>query len=191
MGGLSREQQKMKPLGNAFRAAALAFSAFFMTSCALPAANIPKPVMPQRSTIQKTAGDAPVFSSSWERGSCNFKQNALTFSDGKGNEATIPLDVKVKGPRKLMCSADHSVIITLDKAVISLGGDAMLEGREWLGSIGRQFTLVNSYELSLEDFPVANGRTESLHGNTLVVQSQGRKAWSIDLVDPYTGWNHY
>jgi hypothetical protein len=188
MDGFSRERPKMKPFANKLRAAALAFSTFFMGSCALTAVNMPKPVASNAAPAHQ---DTAVVSSSWEHGSCAFTQNSLTFSDEKGNQATILLDAQVKQPEKLMCSADYSVIITPDTAVVSMGADAVLEGKQSLGPVGKRFTLANMYELGMGNLPKAKGRTESLHGSTLTIRASYGMGWSIDLADPYAGWDVY
>ncbi|MFN7991937.1 MAG: hypothetical protein U0R44_07330 [Candidatus Micrarchaeia archaeon] len=166
------------------KAAAAAFGVFFCGCAAAP------PV------IQKLR-PAGVHASSWEEGTCMVRGGSIVYLDERTLEqAGQRIDSLRGSPQRdtdsLICSSSFTVLIQGRRAIVSVGGDGVLGGRDYLGRLGDSFVLANSYELNLspiaEDGGVAAQRLSSGH---LTLTSRSGRRWEIDLTDPYSGWNVY
>lgn len=138
------------------------------------------------------------LSSEWSGGRCFFddKMNALGYSSRSG-AAKLKLDYNVKKPDRLLCSDDYSVIFDSDKAVVSMGAEGILSGREFIGQYGGRFTLANSYFIDIAEIRGEGIAKARIISSTLVVETEKGKRWSIELSDPQDwtisapeqGWN--
>jgi hypothetical protein len=132
---------------------------------------------------------------SWDRGRCVFENGRdISYSDDlDSRQRSLRLDSDARGARSVMCSEEFTVLMLPDRAIVSLGGRQVLEGGEMLGVISGRFISANSYEISLK--PVVDEdrgvSSSSIVGMTLRVVSNAGRRWSIDLADPYPGWNVY
>ncbi|MEW6722298.1 MAG: hypothetical protein AB1324_03485 [Candidatus Micrarchaeota archaeon] len=171
---------------------AAVLSAFFLSSCAAPQPALRvQPVQAQAPTVRESRGRA--LGSEWERGKCFFGENRLSYADARdGRRGVLRVDVDVHAAARLHCSGQVSVIITQNSAVVTLGGDAVLEGREIFGMMGNSFTLANSYSLDLMQIDEEDGRRtgERLVGSRLSVSTASGRQWNIDLFDP-SRWEIY
>ncbi len=188
--------------------AASALSAFFLAGCAsgLSGSGAHSAIHgagPEARALQETRqengngtilNDGPL-ESRWARGSCALDGRMLTYSSGEGDGAPrqkgMILDIDVRGAISLMCSGEFTAILTTGSVVVSLGGDAILQGREMLGAIGGRFLPANSYEVSLRRVNSEDGGVAhcALREGFLEIESRGGNAWRLDLADPYSGWN--
>lgn len=127
----------------------------------------------------------PALASSWEEGRCSFSDGTLSYSD-RSHQAGIRLDVPLSAGRSIHCSSDITVVMTMESAVVALGGRAVLDGRLSLGSIGEIFTLANSYSLDLGQITEEDGGrlSERVVDGRLHVSSVRGREWTIDLLNP-------
>jgi hypothetical protein len=133
--------------------------------------------------------------SSWGRGRCVFENGRdISYSDDlDSRQGSLRLDSDARGASTVLCSEEFTVLMLPDRAIVSLGGREVLEGGEMLGVISGRFISANSYEISLKPV-VAEDRgvsSSSIAGMALQVTSNAGRRWSIDLTDPYLGWNIY
>jgi hypothetical protein len=143
----------------------------------------------------------PPLSAQWSRGTCSFSANSLTYSDSAGNRQGLTLDVKVRAPSRILCTDDYTIIMTPGSAVLSLGADAVLEGRESLGCLGSVLSrceggrslLVNSVEINLAPLSREDGgfSGERISGDQLSIRTARGRTWTLALSDPFGGWNVY
>lgn len=124
----------------------------------------------------------------WDGGSCNLENNRLSYRSGL-HENGITLDVAVRSPEDLLCARQFSVVLTPDAAVVSLGGDSILEGREMLGRIGERFLVANSYSLGIKDMRAMGITGKTLVGNTLCIETRSETD-CVDLSNPVE-WRVY
>lgn len=173
-----------------------AVSALVISSCASKQLfpTLPKkPLQAQPSPSNVIKKKKPALSSVWEDGHCGFRDNSVSYySYGSGKTKTLKLDVKVKGSDLLLCSNSFTVLLAKDTVYVAIGGLDILDGREWFGKLGDRFTWANSYEL---DLPPGIGAADRI-GFATIVENRlrilgGKKAWSIDLGDPFKGWKPY
>lgn len=166
--------------------AALAFSAFLLCApsagCIMPA-SLPSEPAPARRVV----------SGSWERGTCSLEHGVLAyFEQASGKRDAIRLDAQIPRPLRLLCSEAHTVVLGERFAVVSLGADDILEGRESIGFMGERFTLANSYELGLQEAAAGAGfALGRLRGSTLMMENRRGERWSIDVSNPFAGWHAY
>ncbi|MEW6748571.1 MAG: hypothetical protein AB1295_02610 [Candidatus Micrarchaeota archaeon] len=170
-----------------------AVSSLLITACATQRASVPplaKPPVLKRVLAARTLKEAmPVLSSVWEGGDCRYKDNSVSYhSFASGQTKTLKLDVKVKGTHQMLCSDSFTVLLGDGAAYVAIGAAPIMDGKEWFGRLGKRFTWANSYEI---DYPEGvSGRVASISGNRLRVMG-GSKNWSIDLSDPFRGWETY
>jgi len=199
------------PIHKPARAAAAALSAFFLCSCAASPVMRPQsaawlPVPGAQSAARADAAvslaQPPVFEkenrslpSTWERGRCVFEDGRfITYSDVINSQSrSLRVDSDCRGARSVLCSESFTVLMLADRAVISIGGTGVLGGSEMLGLISGRFISANSYEVSLKPVIAEDGGVSSpgLSGMELSILSRAGRRWSIDLSDPYAGWNVY
>jgi len=189
------------------RAATAALSAFFLCSCATP--FVMRPELSPRMPDPVSQPEAPVgaaeagpldakgrsLPSTWERGQCVFEDGRfIIYSDVINSQSrSLRVDSDSRGARSVLCSENFTVLMLADRAIISLGGSGVLGGSEMLGLISGRFISANSYEVSLKPVIAEDGGVSSpgLSGAEFTVLSRAGRRWSIDLSDPYAGWNVY
>ena len=119
--------------------------------------------------------------SKWEEGKCFLEGNKLTYSS-LGPDESIDLDWEIKNPQTLRCSAEFTVVIDGDRAIIAIGGRKILEGIYMLGSIHNTFDMANSLRINIQE-PVSEGiQKVSLKNDRFVIWTSKSK-WSIELSD--------
>lgn len=191
------------------KAAALAtIIAAFSLSCAAHVMQPSKPAGPRAASVSSGPVAVPQRASSgsafrshatllslWERGRCSLDGgHVLTYTDViSSRTASLRLDSDAYGAHSIICSARFTVIFEEGKAIVSIGGTGVLGRSGMLGMTGQRFISANSYEVSLrpvieEDGGIA-GRC--IENGTLEVTSNAGRSWSIDLADPFRGWNVY
>lgn len=165
---------------NTIASAALSFA---MLSCSSASAWQPK--LLREEPIQKTQK----ISSEWEQGGCSLEGNILTYSYKQKSRAIV-LDSPVIEPKNLICTEDYTVIMAKEHAIVARGAYRILMGAEALGSLGSTAPLNNSFALPIVK-PAAEGIISSrLNGQTLEIQTNAGKIWSMDLENPVK-WNIY
>lgn len=191
MRGLYHCRETKKPATLKAKLASL-ISAVLLSSCAHAPLHPANTATAGQPAVRAVEG-APL-SSRWERGTCSFENNSVSYSDSSHRRATLRLDVAVEGPRELICSSDFTVVLTQDAAAVALGGDAVMDGREMLGAISGQLVAANSYEVSFRRIISESGGVSSvrlLPGRTLSVAGADGSSWTMDLGDPFGGWSVY
>jgi hypothetical protein len=131
----------------------------------------------------------------WERGRCVFEDGRfISYSDVIDSRSrSLRVDSDAPGARSALCSEDFTVLMLADRVIISLGGNGVLDGAQMLGVISGRFISANSYEISLKPIIEEDGgvSSPSLSGPVLSILSRAGRRWSINLPDPYAGWNVY
>jgi hypothetical protein len=122
--------------------------------------------------------------SKWPGGSCAFKtkENSLSYSV-PGKTARIVLDEQAKHADGLICGAYYSVVLSGDKAIVTIGGEGALASKEFIGQYGGRFTFANSYSIDISDQRREGIEAAEIHISALTIRTKGRR-WSIDLSDP-------
>ena len=136
----------------------------------------------RKNTLMERRRDAP------KPLSCSFKGGVLTYSNGRRSQG-IRLDVKVDSARRTICSDLYTVILTPKSAVVSLGGEPILAGREMLGMLGDRFVPANSYSVDITR-PASEGMEGASVVKTRLILRTGKSSWAIDLSNPSV-WNIY
>lgn len=171
-----------------------AVSALMISSCAAKLPKLPrKPLAKKPSPARVLKKKKPALSSIWDMGHCKFHDNSLSYhSYGSGKTKTVRLDMNVNGARILICSDRFTVLLAKMKAVIAIGGMGVMNGDFGFGEIGGRTTIANSYELDLTDVVKAGGKSRfaSLVGTNLKISVKGG-IWSINLANPFKGWDIY
>jgi len=194
----SRQLHQDRPDGRAAAARPIpigsAIASFFAAvacSYALPGSILPRSgtdsgyqpsSFARRSTLEEPRSASP------KRPGCHLKDGILSYSDGEASRS-IRLDADVSGARRTICSDLYTVILTNDSAVVSLGGEPILQGREMLGLMGGRFVPANSYSVDIT-MPSSEGLQEASVVKTRLILRTGKSRWSLDLSDP-SAWNIY
>lgn len=119
---------------------------------------------------------------------CSFSDGSLTYLDGK-REASIRLDVRDANPTNILCSDIYTVLLEGDRAVVALGGRAVLEGREMLGMLSGRPVAANSYTVDITEVREEGISEVTLLGSELLITTR-RSRWRLDLRDPVE-WHIY
>ena len=128
--------------------------------------------------------------SSWERGTCSLRGANLNYGEND-SQRQLSLDMHPIEAQHIICSRDHTVILSRNAAIVSLGGDGVLSGREMLGSLDGDFVAANSYSLNIscvQDEGIARAR---LIGDDLEFSTDTGRHWRINLHNPRRGWDIY
>lgn len=126
-----------------------------------------------------------ILRNSWSDGGCSFdkSRNTLAYSsyahEKKG--AQIRLDADGGQAYSLLCSDLYSVVFSGPNAIVSLGAEPMLEGREILGG---RFSLKNSYYIDISEQKGEGINGAWLSGSKLVIRTGAGSRWSINVTDP-------
>ncbi len=149
-----------------------------------PAPVLAEPPAGIRAVAQVPKTAAPL-SSRWNQGDCAFDPatNTLTYSSGD-KQIGLKLDAPVNEPLRLLCSDDHTVLLTKAKAAISLGGTQILEGREWIGWHGKSFTWANLYYMDVTEPTAERIRSMEIIGSLLVIKTEAGRRWVLDMDAP-------
>ncbi|NYZ74577.1 hypothetical protein H0O00_05515 [Candidatus Micrarchaeota archaeon] len=119
----------------------------------------------------------------WSRGTCIFKDNALTYK-GPNSEKTIELDTKVENPLKIICSDEYTAILTPDRVVISLGGKRLITDQvEVFWTFMERFYPSNMYAIGITEIMAEGIKEASIKAHNLVIQTSNRE-WTVDLSYP-------
>ncbi|MEW6035232.1 MAG: hypothetical protein AB1529_01350 [Candidatus Micrarchaeota archaeon] len=176
-----------KPPGRMKRLAAAVFSAYLLSSCAhAPDASLNRPV----AAAEKIQPGG--LQGQWERGECSFSGNSVSYRElPGGREATLRLDVQVRGAESVLCSDGFTVVVSPGSMAVAIGAEGVLDGQEMLGILGGRFVVANSYEINTGRLERSGAltRTGRIVGGRLVVPSASGGSWSIDLADPFRGWD--
>ena len=194
---------RFKPSAMKARIALAALAAFSALACAshnraeVKSPAGPKAVPPQSGLPaperQNFVHSGPL-TSEWESGSCALEGSRLTYSDDSSlRRATMTSDAPLEGAEKLICSADYSVVILPDKAIVALGGNDIIEGREMLGFMGGRFVVANSVIIPLGIIIDGGAKPASaeLEGRNLKFASPSGGMWAVDVSNPFGDWNIY
>jgi hypothetical protein len=128
----------------------------------------------------------------WERGACSFSGNSVSYRElPEGREAALRLDVQVRGAESVLCSDGFTVVLSPGSAAVAIGAQGVLEGQEMLGLLGERFVVANSYEINTARLEREGALTRMgrMEGGRLVVPSASGGIWSIELADPFRGWD--
>ncbi len=185
--------------------AAAAAAALLAISCAANHAFIARPTAeplaepPAAESIRAPPAPSgsegrPVLVSQWVLGRCRLEGNELSYSDDLGSRSgALRLDSEIRSARRLLCSDGYTVAILQEKAIISLGGDGIIEGREMLGFMGGRFIPANSVEVDLDQALESGAAPGSaiLEGRELSFPEPDGRRWRLDVSDPFAGWRIY
>jgi hypothetical protein len=183
--------------------AAAATSALLTLSCAAnnafmapayPLAEEPIPQMPAEKPPPSSARERGILVSQWTLGRCQLDGNMLSYSDDLGSRhAMLRVDSDVAEASALICSDESSIIILPGKAVISLGGDDIIAGREMLGFMDGRLIAANSVEVNISEAIESGALPQSaaLEGHELSFRQPDGRRWRIDVANPFSGWSIY
>ncbi|MFH1520992.1 MAG: hypothetical protein ABID61_05070 [Candidatus Micrarchaeota archaeon] len=131
-----------------------------------------------------------VLRGSWSQGICILSGNTITYATTSNHQGKSVLDVTVVRIDSLICSDEFTVMLSPDRAIVSLGAQNVLDGVEMLGFLGNSLVLANSYEVGLppvnEDGGIEKARVD---GKMLIITSKNGNEWQIDLSNPFDGWH--
>jgi hypothetical protein len=162
-----------KPLG---KAANLGVATVLAVSCCAAKPQLKAPLAEPPATIMQAK---------WADGRCSFDRvkNTLTY-DKKGHTASFKLDQVITEPERIFCANDHTAILTGNLLVVTLGADAVFEGREWIGSYGNHMTMANCYFLYVDEMKAEGVQNAGRAGATLWFTTAAGNRWIMSFSQP-------
>jgi hypothetical protein len=164
------------------RSSAAIFSAFLLAGCASATAEAS---YAKRTPYFEKAKQSAALVSKAGHASCRFEKNRLTYSLN-GNEKTIKLDVKTADAGRMICSDGYTVLLTPDRAVVSLGAKGVLSGKVSLGMLGKKVVMANSYSVDIKGFMSEGIKAVRIRGRMLHITTR-KSIYYLDLSNPF-GW---
>jgi len=195
-----------KPVRRSLRPHAAIAAAVLALSCASgralmnpPVAEPPFESAPAMATGVPRADDGTekirgILVSQWTLGRCLLEGRRLSYSDNlSSRNADILLDSEPSGAKSIICSDRHTVILLPSKAILAIGGEDVISGREMLGFMGGRLIAANSIEVSLAPALESGAEPSSaeITGERLTFRASGGRIWAIELGNPFSGWHIY